>query len=343
MKTVLAILAGLMILTPTRAQEVKVTKGQRIQVESILYANPLPFDSKWGKLKQHQKDALVVDLNKKIESGAHKPWRTTTMKMEYVEVVNQNGAAMVTGKAYDSGFEYQSTSYFTSETSYLVRNADPVYSILNGDTLGMAIQGIQKIPNNIKIGDKLPKYYDFAFTFPKTWTSQMSESVYAGRKSETHHEFGYLRDTKTGEYSFGDFKVTTTSNVYKIVNHQVEISEHITSNIIHYFTAYCSGTEKLTIAGVEETAYIIDSQQWAQSKLNRDYSAERQDLANKTEAEFEMFRERIASNSIKKGYTNSEGYVVSYFKEWFVPGYGVVKSESYDIHGAIQSQSKVIF
>ena len=341
MKNIVIAIAGMLCLTAAQAQEVHIKEGQKIVAETKLYANALSFDKKWAKLKQEKKDALVLELNAKIEAGTEKPWRTTTMKMEFVKVINQNGAAAVTGKAYDSGFEYQTTSYFSEDTSYLVRNADPVFSVIKGDTLGMAIQGIQKIQNNIKVGDQLSSYSDFAFSFPKTWTSEMSEKAFLGRKSETHNDFGIHVDSETGVRSLGNFKITTTSNVYETVKHEVEISENITSNVIHYYTAFCSRTDKLTVAGTERTAYIIESQQWAKGKLNREYTAERQDLANKTKAEFENFLDKINKKAVKRGYTNADGYIVSYFKEWFVPGYGIVKSESYDAHGAIQSQSFV--
>ncbi len=51
----------------------------------------------------------------------------------------------------------------------------------------------------------------------------------------------------------------------------------------------------------------------------------------------------MSKKTAKRGYTNPEGYVVTYFREWFLPGYGIVKSESYDMYGAIQSQSIVKF
>ncbi len=99
----------------------------------------------------------------------------------------------------------------------------------------------------------------------------MNEKVYAGRKTETHNEYGYLQDSHSGEYSVGNFKVTNSTAIYDNINHDVQISENITSNIIHYYTAFCSATDNITIGGKEQTAYIIDSQQWAKAKVNRDY------------------------------------------------------------------------
>ncbi len=136
--------AGVLFITHAKSQDLQIEKGQKIESETILYANPLPSDKKWAKLKEDKRDELVIELNDKIEAGTEKPWRTTVAKFEVIDIKNANGAAEYTVKAYDSGFEYQSTSYFSKDTTYLVRNADPIFSIVEGDTLGMAIQGIQK-------------------------------------------------------------------------------------------------------------------------------------------------------------------------------------------------------
>lgn len=343
MKKALLFVAGVIFLANVQSQELQLTLGQKITTETILYANKLPLDSKWGKLNDDKRDELVVELNDKIIAGTVEPSHISVAKFEVIDVKNANGAAQFTLKAYDSGFEYQTTNYFTKDTALLVRNADPVFSVNKGDTLGMSIQGIQRIPANLKVGDKLPQYTDLGFTFPETWTSKMTEKVYAGRKTETKNEFGYMKDDNTGEYSLGNFKVTTTIAIYDNISHDVQITENINSSIIHYFSASCTGTENMNINGKEQTTYIIESQRWAKSKINREYTAERQDLANKKEAEFEKFMEKAAKKTARRKHTNPEGYVVTYLKEWFLPGFGMVQTESYDHHGAIQSYTKIIF
>ena len=103
MKKTLFALMGVLAFTPSQSQELLINKGDKIKAETLLYANPLPFNKKWAKMKDSKKEPLIQELNDNIVAGKEKPWRTTLAKFEVIDITKGNGAAKYTVKAYDSG------------------------------------------------------------------------------------------------------------------------------------------------------------------------------------------------------------------------------------------------
>ncbi|NJN41867.1 MAG: hypothetical protein HC811_06195 [Flammeovirgaceae bacterium] len=336
-------LALLSISIGVQAQCLIVEKGQKIQLVSKSYANPLPLtEKKWEKMNTEQRDELIDKLNISIQKGEVKPWMNLTSNFEITEVNNSSPISSFTLKATDGTYVYETTNYCASDTMHLVRNANLVYSVLKGDTLGFAIQGVARIPNKLKVGDKIPSYNDYAITFPETWTKTIKESVKAFSYTTTDNKVGYYQDSESGAFSHGEFKVTERHDVYQTISHKLKISENIENLTINYFVANVTAQEKITVGGKAYDAFVIESESWSKGGIVRDYDAENETIAREQQAKFDALLNKQMEWTTKSGYTNELGYKVSYKKEWFVPGYGPVKIEVHDQFGAIQTYMDII-
>ncbi|MFZ1809417.1 MAG: hypothetical protein WAU36_19460 [Cyclobacteriaceae bacterium] len=325
------------------AQCLIVMQGQKIQLVSKSYANPLPLtEKKWDKMKQEQRDELIDKLNMSIQKGEVKPWMNLTSNFEITEVNNSSPISSFTLKATDGTYEYETTNYCASDTMHLVRNANVVYSVLKGDTLGFAIQGVARIPNKLKVGDHIPSYNDYAITFPETWTKTVKESVKAFSYTTTDNKVGYYQDSRSGAFSHGEFKVTERHDVYQTISHKLKISENIENLTINYFVAKVTAQEEITVGSKTYSAFVIESESWSKGGMVRDYDAENKTIAIEQQAKFDALMDKHMEWTTKSGYTNELGYKVSYKKEWFVPGYGPVKIEVHDQFGAIQTYIDIV-
>ena len=327
-----------------KAQGVFLMKGQEIHQSSKIYGFELPFGKKWRRMKQEKRDASALAYNQTVYAGQVKPWRDTPAKFRVVEVEKGKDIEKYTLKAFDSGFEYQTTNYLTEDTMYLVRNENPLpVKGADGGEIGMTIQGIQRVPNNLKVGDRLPQYYDLTLMYPTSWTGQMTEKVYAGRQTTTKNDFGIHTDSRTGVRSLGNFKITSSYSVYNDIKHQVNITETVMNHTIHYVDAIVVDSVMLTFGGKDYMAFIIESETWTKRESIKDFSAERQDLADKMSANSKKSKEKFEAKRDKKaaklGWTNDKGYMVQVYQEWFIPNYGVVKFITYALSGAVSVMS----
>jgi len=321
-----------------------VEKGQKVQVRTKSFANTLPTTvKKWDKMDEAQRSQHVEELNKRIEAGEVQPWMNVTSNLQIIDVNNTTPIGSYTVKAIDGTYEYQTTNYCAYDTMHLVRNADVVYSINDGDTLGLAVQGVQRIPNKLKVGDKLPSYRDYMITIPETWTNTVKESVKSFSYTTSKNQIGWMQDSYSGDFSFGEFKVTERHDVYTTISHKVKVTQNIQGSIIHYFVAKVTGEETIQLGAKSYPAFIIESESWSKGGLVVDYDAENERIEQQQQAAFEKLQAKAAKFSQRSGYTNDLGYVVKYLKEWFVPGMGIVKNEIHDQYGAIQTYVDVVY
>ncbi|MEQ8303006.1 MAG: hypothetical protein RIB47_06415 [Cyclobacteriaceae bacterium] len=335
------LLAGASI--PSYSQCIIVEKGQKIQVKSTSYANTLPgTEKKWEKMKPEQRDELIDNLNQDIQEGNVKPWMNLTSNFEITDVHNSPFLSWYTLEATDGTYEYKTTNYCYYDTMHLVRNADVIYNIQNGDTIGVAVQGVARIPNKLKVGDRIASYNDYMIGFPETWTKSTKEAVKAFSYTTTENKVGYYQDTESGLFSNGEFKVTERKDVYQTITHKLNVSQHIQNLTINYYVAQVTAEEEVKIGAKTYKAFVIESESWSKGGVVRDYEAENKKIEQEQQAKFDALIRKQAEWMTKSGYTNDQGYTVSYKKEWFVPGYGPVKIEVHDSHGAIQTYMDII-
>jgi len=336
-------IAGLSI--NANAQCFKVQKGQNVTSVTNTYDNLLPATvKKWAKLKPTEREELILAQNKEYESGAKMPSSVYKSNFTITNFVENEVISAYTIEESAGVFEYKTTNYCIDDTLYFVRNKDVIYSILKGDTVGYGLQGIQKIPVNIKVGDILPSYRDFGMTKPKTSTITASEKVNTGRtETVTKIRSGYFQDSETGEHGIGTYKETTKKAIYETIYHDVEMATSLNFLTINYFTAVVTGEEEIKIGDKTMNAFVIESENWIKSTFIQDFQAENNKIEEQQRVKAEKLKEKMDKQVLKIGYTNEDGYTVIYKTEWFVPGYGIVAAETYDIYGGIQSKTQTIF
>ena len=339
------LLAGALLLGHTEtlyAQCWEVQKGQELTVTTTVWANALPYtEKKWAKLKTSQRDDLVDKLNQRIESGVEAPFSTNTSMLRVTDAHTENHNSSITFTAIDAGYEYESTSHCTADTFYFVRNHDVLYSTKEGDTTGWAMQGVQRIPAKLEIGTRLPSYRDLSFSIPQTRRQKVLEVVKVfSYRTTTNGDMGWGFDPN-GDWGYGRKQKTETHNVYRNIAHTVDVTEQVQGQIIYYLYAWVTAKESLEIGGQQREAFVIESQSWAKTDRIVNYETEAQHIAEQMRAKQIKAENWIAKRTVKRGYTNEAGYVITFRKEWFVPGIGIVRSETYDNHGAIQTRSEV--
>lgn len=320
----------------------KVSEGQVFTVNSESWVNSLPMNPKWAKMKPAQKEEQINEFNQAIIDGKKGDFGgPTDFKVEKVGEVDGMGAVHLV--AMTDAYKYETVNYCNGDTTYLIRQARPVYSVYQGDTLGFTIYGVQKIPVKLQVGDVIPPYMDFTLMTPKTWTTEMKEKVLSFSYTTTEYEsFGFGQDN-AGNYGWGPIEKRVQHDVYDLISHEIQVTEQINNVTINNAVAIVTGTEEMTIGGEKVTAYIIESEQWTKQEVVRDYHAEKQSIADQAKKDFEKLQEKIDKKMVKIFPKNELGYMVVFKVEYFVPGYGIVKSFSHDAHGAIQSRMTVNF
>ncbi|MEO8760824.1 MAG: hypothetical protein ABI388_06255 [Bacteroidia bacterium] len=175
-----------------------------------------------------------------------------------------------------------------------------------GDSItSTTINGYNKIPLNLKVGDTLPSYQDVTFTSP------------------FHYEFkGISKHTTTDIY--GD-----TWEISQLVNHTIDIT---TSTITKYVNREVLATEDVVVNSITYKALKIYTEIWTKSTQKTKSSSLGVTIAAP------IIQKLIDKKTHKATGANKEGYLVSSLTSWFVPELGVgVKTEIYDFKGNLFS------
>jgi hypothetical protein len=318
----------------------KMKQGQKLKTTGNRYNNDEVFNPSYGSMKESKRDQKVAEFNKKVLAGEVPPiGGTYVYDLKKVDIApNQERALLATeigGKKYESIIAcIRDTMYFTRITgvSYMVD--------AKGDTIGLGILGVQAIPNNIKVGDKLQPFEDVGFLVPEAKTYTAKHNIFKGYENSvrTYRDFGY--DPAHG-WGPGNTTVHETKAIYESIDVNVRETTKFTSTTVNYAVAEVKAEEEVTVDGVKYKAFRIESQTWIKPKLERTYESNNQEwVAGRKEAD-EKVKVAMEERGIKKGYLNKFGYTVSYRTEWFVPGMGVAKMYIYDNFGNILAVSQL--
>ena len=301
------------------------------------FAGPMMTDPKFMKLKDEKKDAAVAAFNAGVAAGTIAPASNTDM------VFNIKKAVVEAGDEYTvsynvGGVDYASYVVCKDDTLYIARNRGVMMVGPADNPIGFTIQGIQKVPVHLKVGDVLEPYEDASFLFPTSTDITVKKSVFSHMSTSTTDGFGFATDSRTGEQGFGQYTKTTTSAVYKNIDVAVRQTLSFSSHSIQGMNTVVTGTEEVTVAGVKYTAYIIESESWSKGALTTTYESADEAVNRQQEAFAAKIQAKQERLMLKKGFTNELGYMVMYGKTWFVPqlGGGVI-IESYDLTGAISA------
>lgn len=301
------------------------------------FAGPMMTDPKFMKLKDAKKDEAVALFNAGVVAGTIPPASNTDMTFKIKKAVVEAGDEYTV--SYNvGGVDYASYVVCKDDTLYIARNRGVMFVGPPDNPIGFTIQGIQKVPVHMKVGDVLEPYEDVSFMFPTSADVTLKKTVFSHMRTTSSDHFGFATDSRTGESGLGPYTKTTTSAVYKDIDVAARQTLTFSSHSIQGMNTVVTGTEEVTVAGVKYTAYIIESESWSKGSMTTDYESADEAVNQQSEAFAAKIQGKQERLLMKKGFTNELGYMVMYGKTWFVPelGGGVIM-ESYDLTGAISA------
>jgi hypothetical protein len=319
----------------------QLEKGQVIKSQMKSWFCMQPMMPEWVKMKPADKAKFVEQYNKKVESGEEKPsyegkYETT---IEVITTLEDNLGELVISSTPIAGINYKSQTICKGDTTYIHRGERISFTVANGDTTGYTIMGVQKIPNNLKVGDALPIYEDYSTTLPVSheWTQKVKQVVGYEKKTRTYE--GQAFDTYDYKFKYGTVTETKSVAIWDDVTVNLKMESQFVMQTKYYVNANVVKEENLTINGKDYKALVIESQKWVKGSNEATVKADNKAF----QKSFDRVSKRIAKKSNKEiakmGIQNEQGYMITYLTEWFVPGIGVVKTEGSDLNGFINLRS----
>lgn len=305
------LLIALMLMQSLQAQDCNFAfkDGGKLTSTAYSWTNPYVYDPKFQKLKDEKKDELIASYNADVLSGKIAPSGTYPYTFTVKKNALASGATEYILTTNIAGKDYSSFLVCKGDTLFSYRNKGPVLlNDANGKELGFTIQDPQKMPLNLKVGDKLPTFNDISFLYPTT--------------SETRTKYVQVVEDYMVIYSLKALETLSFS-----------------SHTIHYMFAEVTGEEELVFAGTKYKAYTIESQTWTKGKMDMSVVTAYRDVNEACKKGMDKTMAKAEKMMVKKGVTNELGYMVSYLKEWYVPQLGIVKTETYDKFGGIAGGS----
>lgn len=287
-----------------------IKDGSKLTLSFLSYTNPSLYDPKFPKLKEEKKDAQIAEYNASVASGKIAPASNSPMTFTLKKTGSSPAGDEFTITVNIAGKDYSSYLLCSPDTLYVYRNKGAVeLPDGKGGSAGFTLQGPQKLPTKIKVGDKLPIYEDISFLYPVNHEG-MTQMI----KSQVYGDAGQI-------FSTYDVKVRETVS--------------FSSEIVHSMYAEVTGEDEIAISGTKYKAFIIESETWSKAKMDATYETNNDDLNKLLKENLAKGESKFNKMMLRKGYNNEKGYMVSYLKEWYAPGIGIVKSESYDLLGGI--------
>jgi hypothetical protein len=336
-KPLLLIAAGIFVNGAVYAQACNMIlkDGQKVKLNIKTWTNPLTGDAKFTKAKEDAQTLKIAAYNEGVQSG------TTPATSAYPMVYTAKKSDVKDAEEYALRTEIAGKNYYSyvvckDDTMYLARNRGPIeVPDGKGGIYGYTIQGVQKLPLKMQVGDILPSYSDITIVFPTSTTDIVKHKVFSHYSSSTSNESGFFVDSRTGESGIGPYTKTTTSAVYNTID--VEVKKTLSSNghTINYALAKVTGEQEMSVGGTKYKAFIIDSESWTKQVMNASFESANEEVNRAQQAQFEKGQQWVEKLMKKKGYNNDLGYAVMYKREWFVPGLGAVKTQSFDMFGGI--------
>jgi hypothetical protein len=313
-------------------------KGYQIPSVYMSYSPAVTSTKGWYKMKPEKQAVLIDEYNKNVLSGIEPAFSTSSIDMYIKDVERVNGFEKVTAAMMASGVEYTFNSFCVDGINYSYRTIGPVYYVSNGDTVGAGFNGAQVIPNDLKVGDILSPYEDFSNLVTSTSSYTDKQTVLAGyRQVETIEKNATYLNKETFKYETGDWKVTKYEQVFKEMDVKVMQNTSLNSHTIHYVNAIVDTVIDVQLNDKPYKAYIIESELWIQAAFETTFAADNakwekihQNFSNK-------IQNKAEKNLIKLKFLNEDGYYVTYLTDWFIPGYGIVKTITYGSDGFISN------
>jgi hypothetical protein len=310
-------------------------KGYKIKLSAYNYSPTVTETKGWSKMKPDKKAILINEYNAKVLAGTKPAASSSTYDMYIKDVIQGNPSQMISAMMI-SGTEYKFTSFCKNDTGYFYRTVGPVYYATNGDTVGAGFNGVQIIPMNLKVGDRLQSYEDISTLVIGSKSYTDKQKVLEGyRKIETIERNTTHLNQQTLQWEKGDWNVTKYEEVWKDVDVQVLENLSLNNHTIHNVNAVVDRTEDIVMDGKTYKAYVIESELWIQAGFESTFAADNAKWLKHRE-KFQNRLENIAEKKlVKSKFLNEDGYYVTYLTEWFIPGMAVVKVVTYNSDGLI--------
>jgi hypothetical protein len=312
--------------------------GSKVNLNIVTWTTPLMSDPKFQKAKDEKKEEQVMKFNADAMAGTLPAASSYPMTYTAKKTTTPDGDEYVMTTII-ADKEYNSYVRCANDTMYLCRNRGPIIvPDGKGGIYGYAIQGVQKVPINLKVGDELPSYEDINIVFPTSTDEVVKKQVFSHNSTSTSHEFGFATDSHTGETGFGNYTKTTTKAVYKMIDVAVRKTLSSSGHTINYVRSEVTGEEDVTVGGVKYKGYVIESETWSKQTAKVDYESVDEEVNKQQKAMFDKGQTKLSKLMVKKGFTNDLGYSVMYKREVFVPAIGMVKTQGYDLTGALTGE-----
>jgi hypothetical protein len=312
-------------------------EGQTVTFDIRTWINPMLFDPAFIKLKEKKKQEKLRQYSEDVKSGKLKPNVTHfSYRIDSANFSEKSQRIMLKAKVGEQ--EFTSMALCQNDTMYMTRNVGPVTTEVDGKILGISIQGVQKIPVKIKVGDFLEPYDDYMLGMPVTSNYTMKHKEFAGMET-VHYVERNTHHFVDGKLAYGDWNVTQTQAVYNTID--VAVRQTTTNNIhiINYAMAYVSGEEEVEFNGNTYKAFIIESERWSKNITKTTFEASHQEVIENAKKIQDKFKDKVAKKMLKSGIINEQGFAILAMREWYVPGVGVVKMAAIDKYGATQSET----
>lgn len=335
-KTILSSLAMLFMAYGALAQNCNLLlkDGGKATLNIVTYTNPLNTDKKFLNAKEEKKDEQVAAFNAGVAAGTTAPTANYNMVFDFKKTKLKDADEYAIGYTV-SGKTYYSYLVCHDDTIFQWRNRGPILIGPEDNPYAIALQGAQALPMKMKVGDVLPLFDDISVAFPTQRDYKVDINVFDGWGSKSSTYWGYGTDSRTGESGVGSWDVTTPVALYKKLRVDIREKASVSGHSIHYMNAVVTGEEEMTVSGIKYKAFVIESEVWTKQKVDVTYESAYQQAIDQQEMLGKMVDKFTNRLMVRKQFTNKQGYMVMYSKEWFVPSIGVVKTVSYDIHGGI--------
>ena len=336
-------------------------KGAQVTFEIRTWPNPYYSNPEFPRYDEDDKEEAIEEYKRDIDAGVIQP---TISNFAYTVTVSDisDAAQMVELEASAYGQTFTSQMLCQADTMYLTRNKYPVVSEVNGKVVGYAIQGVQSIPLPLNVGDRLPPFEDIAITIPETGSFTAPDSVMTGyrdveyvytetRTSPDGYLAGSSHQTGTPTWTPADgfhhvhtrtITETRLEEVYEYFHVDVEtVLQTFMYNRINA-QAFVVGEETLDVMGTPRTALVIDAQSVGSASSQKTFRSASREISDRLDRDFRAWQEQATDMAVDMGYLEEGGFNITYGRDWFVPGFGVVKKASYSKYGGLQNETILI-
>ena len=336
-------------------------RGATVTFEIRQWPNPYYSDPDFPRLNERRKERAIEEYKAEIEAGRIQP---TITNFSYTVTVSEMSeeSQFVELEASAYGQTFTSQMLCRADTMYLTRNKHPLVTEVNGKVVGLAFQGVQEIPMPLSLGDRLPPFEDIAITIPENGSFSVPDSIVTGYR-EVEYSYTTTRTTPDGYLAGSEHQTgrptwtpargyhyvheethtgTRLEDVYEYFHVDVETVLQTFMYNQGYAHAYVTGEETIDVLGTPRTALIIDAQSVARGFSEKTFASASREISDRLERQFRRQQDRATGMAVDMGYLEEGGFNITYGRDWFVPGFGVVRKAALDKYGGLQNETILI-